>query len=910
MILEHFSVENWSCIRRIVVENLPVTGVVVFHGPNGTGKSSIVAALRAALMDYAPASTDRDLRRWFPTEGEPPRVTVGFRVGAIGYRLTKQFKKNGECRLEKQAAGGWELLTKSPAEVHDEAKRLAGGSDSTRGLYQLLWLDQAQFKLPTIKDFDAGVQADLRRVLGVMQTPLDDIFIGRVRERREVWYAARGKSSEPPKLKPKCQLSEKLTRLETYQQQLVVHEARHAEMRRSVERADNLERQIGTFDKNLATQTQTVNELRAEADRCQKRRTVFELARHRVNTAATVLATSEKALAERNELVGNIAGAQRGVVAARSAASAATEQLTAAQASLKELRQLLGERKGALRAAGQRLADAEHLERIRTNEAAATELRTTIASAERMAQDLENQRIRDAAEPIPSEKELNELQKLRSKSEQLRAEIEAASMHVTIVRNDGCPGKLALDGGPDTEVSVGAAEHRVRHRAELKVPGWGSVTLMRGTDGRDLDEVVADLSNLEDRFALGIAPFAIAPAEKDPLTTLQQRVADRKARQPFAKKNEADLKSLAPDGVPSLRGALARLENELRILSNAPTTSDATDIKCERVNVAECQKQFDAAEKDVEAETTRIESPEIGLRAVSERMNHDETKVSTTFRVLTDLLAKMPSAVEAQGRVDDAKKEVADADLALTEAALTEEEETIPERLNLAETSADNLTEQLDLAKREFHELRGSLKAFAGLHQDRADAAARVEVLKREVEREQLEAQAYDRLYQLFEECREKQLGTVVGPITNRVGRWMQLAGIGDYRGIEFNDAFLPHRLTGQEGRGSLPLDHESTGTYEQIALMARLALGTVLSAPGEPTVAVLDDPLTHSDASRVERMRAVLRSAAKGDGESTPPAGPLQILVFTCHPEWFSADAARSIDLGSPAVLQRTTTL
>ena len=81
----------------------------------------------------------------------------------------------------------------------------------------------------------------------------------------------------------------------------------------------------------------------------------------------------------------------------------------AAQSKLNELRFLFGERKGLLRAAGQRLADAEHLERMRANEAAATEMRATIASAERLTQDLESQRDRDAAEPIPTEKELKDL---------------------------------------------------------------------------------------------------------------------------------------------------------------------------------------------------------------------------------------------------------------------------------------------------------------------------------------------------------------------------------------------------------------------------------------------------------------------------------------------------------------------
>ena len=84
MILEGFEIENWSCIKRIAVDSLPPTGVVVLHGPNATGKSSIVAALRACLMDYPATSASQGLKRWFTKNGDDkPRVSVTFRRKAL-----------------------------------------------------------------------------------------------------------------------------------------------------------------------------------------------------------------------------------------------------------------------------------------------------------------------------------------------------------------------------------------------------------------------------------------------------------------------------------------------------------------------------------------------------------------------------------------------------------------------------------------------------------------------------------------------------------------------------------------------------------------------------------------------------------------------------------------------------------
>ncbi len=236
---------------------------------------------------------------------------------------------------------------------------------------------------------------------------------------------------------------------------------------------------------------------------------------------------------------------------------------------------------------------------------------------------------------------------------------------------------------------------------------------------------------------------------------------------------------------------------------------------------------------------------------------------------------------------------------------LTESEQTIADRVDAAGSGVHAVQNRLRDVEREMHELKGALSQSEGLHQERALAAARVEHLVRHTDRETLESQAYDRLVALFEECREKQLGTVMGPIHDRVVRWMRLLGIG-HHSIRFNDQFLPETLVAAGGAIELALDEESTGTIEQIGLFVRLALGSAISTADGPVVSVLDDPLTHSDTVRLELMRSVLASAAAGDSSATPPAGPLQILVFTCHPEWFVTDGAKVVDLSRPDILAR----
>jgi len=141
-----------------------------------------------------------------------------------------------------------------------------------------------------------------------------------------------------------------------------------------------------------------------------------------------------------------------------------------------------------------------------------------------------------------------------------------------------------------------------------------------------------------------------------------------------------------------------------------------------------------------------------------------------------------------------------------------------------------------------------------------------------------------------------------MGPIGARVLQWAQAIGLNEYQDVRFGERYLPdgNVLNSAGVNRCQALSDESYGTGEQLSLLVRLALGGTL-ARDEPTVAILDDPLAHADAAKHRRILDVLRLAAEGSAAWTPPAGPLQILIFTCHPDRFDyLTSARQIDLAS----------
>ena len=73
--------------------------------------------------------------------------------------------------------------------------------------------------------------------------------------------------------------------------------------------------------------------------------------------------------------------------------------------------------------------------------------------------------------------------------------------------------------------------------------------------------------------------------------------------------------------------------------------------------------------------------------------------------------------------------------------------------------------------------------------------------------------------------------------------------------------------------------------------LGVRLALGSILASVAEPAIAILDDPLTHCDVGRLNKMRSILRSAAEGDPMRTSPPS------CGCRP----ANTFNKVDLPQP---------
>jgi hypothetical protein len=906
VIIEGFDIENWSCIRKASVANLPETGVVVLHAPNQTGKSSIVKALRACLMDYPSNSAAAPIKGSFPRGTDlKPTVTVAFRKHGVRYQVTKNFGTNKSELRRLAGSGDWETEAASAADVHRLVVELSGGQKSDGGLHELLWPPQGQFDLP--KKFDDGVAGKLRGILGVLQTPLDDSFLQKVKERWNVWHSGERKPGKEASLKKSCSLHENRERLKMLEAELAAMEAKFREVEGFLRRIGELESRRIDLAGQLERQRAERKKLADEFETVKGRIAAFRLASERYNNAEKDHRAALKEQDDRRRMADRLAEVERELPASIEKAEHTTKQAALAATEVERLqkdRSESVERRRQTRERAGRISAQLNVLSMQDRLLSAKKEAGRAAAIEAKVKELE-QRLADR--PAPDQAALDKLRANRRDAERIRAERDAASIRLRLQPEPGAtPASVVIDGKP----AASAADHSVQRSAEANIPGWGTIVVHRGSDLGGIDDIESRLKTCDAEFTDLAARFGISANEPDALERLAVRKVENEQTQLELSAKRKELKEVAPKGTAALQSAVVEIETKLK--DSAAEAQNVEPLPNDRGELESLAATLERQIKNDETAASQLESQTKSAEDSLKRRRKEESDakdlllaLQTDVKSKRETLAERPSEEELVERVRASEQGLEDAQRQLNETKLSDEETAFESRLAVVEEAVTALEREIQANDNTYHKIEGQLSESEGLHGRRAAAAAKVERLRQLIEDEELERAAVDRLYELFDDCRDKQLGAVLEPIHARVLHWMKTLGLGDYTEVKFSDGFLPEKLV-RAGGGDFALHEESTGAQEQFAMLVRLALGSILSTADDPAVAILDDPLTHSDVGRLAKMRGILRRAAEGDPNSNPPAGPLQIIVLTCHPEWFRDERATVIDLQNPDVFTK----
>ncbi|MGL1833651.1 AAA family ATPase [Rhodocyclaceae bacterium SMB388] len=881
-------------------------GLNLFTGPNEAGKSTIVAAIRAAFFERHRSGSVEDLRPWGDSAAVPT-VELDFELDGEVCRLVKSFLAKKRCELTIGSHG------LDGAEAEDRLAELLGfmhaGKGASKaehwGIPGLLWIQQgaAHELRDAVGHATDHLRSALNESLGEVAASGGDELLATVQTQRGELLTEKGghpRGAYKDALDRAAELDAVLRELDTeidrYRQRVdalaklrVEHAADEAErpwldFRARQQAAGERLAEIRRVETTLATELERAVQVEGRINLLRSQIDAFVREEQAADKRADALEQARQALV---------------------AAGAPVEQWTARRA---ESAQALERARAALYAARRAETRATLIREVEDTraklEGAAAQL-ARAESAQRNALALQGRAA--ACELRPAE-----LKALRAQDRELadlRLQQAVAATRLSYALE---PGRSIEIG---TQTLTGSGEQRLLAETTLILPGLGRLEIAPG--GADLAELAARAADLEVRQQSLLARHGLAS-----LDAAEARQLEHARLQAALDSAQATLAALAPEGLDALRAEHARLQARAEEASQklAALAASSEALTGARAGVGS-SLGADDEDRDATRPIARDAVAVLGVadaEAAERHAAHSNTSIQQKLHQAELAAANAQTAFDAAARELASARAVIDApDRALRVAAASRD--LTDARAEQAAVNARIATLQQrvaearpDILQQDVERYRNSADQLEQRHRDRRDELMRLEVeLQTEGARGQEErraefardhaqaarratelgrrAQALDLLLRLLRDKRRALTRRLQAPLQKHLNHYLQL--LFPQANLEIDENLTPGPLTRPTASGNETGEFEalSFGAREQMGVISRLAYADLLAEAGRPTLVILDDALVHSDAERLAQMKRVLFDAATRH----------QILLFTCHPaNWRDLGvAARSLE-------------
>jgi hypothetical protein len=882
MRLRRLEVRRFRKLAGPVVLDRLGDGITVIGGDNEEGKSTVLAALKAALFE--PHGVGGAVREQMaPHDGGVPEVLVELEAGGGRYRLHKAFRKGGVSLDTPRGRLTGDAAEQALVDLLRFERRTAHkAKPQNLGLQAIFWLDQgtsfAGFEaLEAGRDrFSAAVEAETgalaagdrgRRLLQSVTAAARELWTPTWRETGPLAEASR-------RLQVLTAECEALRQRRQGYDAAIDRLARLRDDRRRAIEADELGRARETLlaaRKAVAGVEALESELvllRGEALLCRSQWQALEAqAERRRDLARRAAETAAAAAKAAEELVRLTGERERADVVAATAVDAETAAVDALAGIEREHEQASGQR---------RLVEITgRLARLRADHVAATE---AAAAVERLRASL-------AANPATAESVA------AAEEAQSRRREAAAALQVVATRLDFAPrmGATVLAAGNPHDPT---GPLHIAERTELELGGFGRVTVLPG--GGDVEKRRAALRRAEDGLAAALAAVgAVDTAQARAM--LEGRRDDERRLAHAEARLDAVLASHAVADLPALSGRLTGAEVELAMLSARVTPPvEAADLDALIEGLEQRRRAGrlarDAAREEQQrtaklatdrrmaaagCEARRLELAE--QQEAAQRALAEECQRCPEERLQDDLAAAAAAKAEAELRLAATERRFGAADAGFVRDRLAQAER----RVAAIEAEAQRLDREIRDAEVELRS--GEAQA---LGERLAEAEGELSRATADHTRLAQTARAWKLLHDELTAAVATARDALLAPVRQRIGPYLRRLF------PEAEVALDPQTLAlDRLRRGGVDerFNELSLGTREQLAIVVRLALaGLLQEKEGESPCLVLDDALVYADEVRLEVMKTILQQAAN----------ELQILILTCRPRDYRGLDARFLRL------------
>lgn len=836
-------------------------GINLFVGPNESGKSTLVDAIRAAFFErYKSASVDY-LQPWGDSSGAP-EVKLAFDWQGERWVLNKRFLNKPRCNVTVDGKHFSDAAAEDRlAELFGYQFALKGASKAEhQGIPGLLWVQQGTIQEIRGPVGHAGeqLQSALGTSLGEVASSTGDELTDTLEKERGQWLTRTGK--------PTGDYKAAIDACEAGRSKLADLDAQVAAYCAQVDELGRLRERRHTIDQPQPWRAERV--LAAEAQEHLKEVNGWRTKQQQDQAALRGRERSQELC--RQQIQGFEAKSEQ--LTKRAAAKAkAQEQVSDCEARQPQVDARLAQANTAYVEAKTAAAHArQQAERLRvqtekdTLSATLVNSRKALKQARALQTQLVDLRKRHQASTI-DEKVLTKLKRCRSKLDELAIRRESLA---TRVQFDLLSGKSLVIGN---ETVAGKGERLLLDATELAIPKVGTLRLQPG--GTDIAELVRDQERSQAQHDGLIAQLGIAT-----LAEGEQRVTASKDLAGQIERETARLEGMAPEGMDALSvqcdldtARLQELSGKLANLSEA--VPDVTDEAMAEAALETAQTKLRAAERAAaelkqalaiakQALTTACEEWE-QLNKELESPEH-KGSIKNANDQLTNLNAEAASLQDAinarQQQIEAAQPEVLQQDVDRHTRSADAMERAAIER----KQAIDRLESKLEtLGAQGLDEKRDTLQQEVEASERRRDELAR-------------HTAALDLLLSLLKDKRQALTRQLQAPLQKHLDRYLKL--LFPHASLTVDENLTPQMLTRQPTAGNENGDVGSLsyGTREQMGLISRLAYADLLREAGKPTLIILDDALVHSDSGRLAQMKRILFDAATRH----------QVLLFSCHPD------------------------
>lgn len=842
-------ITNFKTLSHLSWTDIPATGVFVIHGDNEQGKSTILEALHHVLF-IKHNSKAQPVRASQPIGKDvAPEVSLRFAFNQT------------ECLLHKR----W--LKGAQAEFHMGSTQSYTGAQAEEKFaeYFAQHVDVSLFEVLFTK------QGELTTTLGISEiTPLraaldsnsGDTTDNQVGESTEIM--ARVLAEYSKYYSPKTQRPTKL--LTQMQANLTAAKETHKEKTAKLATLEDHINQIERIQRGLAQDKKQLPEAKQAAELRSKELAMAEAVEHKAQTIAHDLELAEQTaklknhqLQQREQLATRLQQAHERLAELKPQVAQLTEQAEVEQQQITALQQTHAAALAAEEAARENLRLATEL----VAHAVATTKRQELARTYKSVIELDQQ--------------LRELSEVTEVTEDTILALQKAEQEVLMAKHthNQKSTKLIITATTDTDIEIDgqtitanttSQEHDITATTSVVI---GAVTA-RLEPGAGASESAAMLAAAEKHLKQLVDQTGFSSAIKA-----------RRAREDYLAAHQQH-KLLVSQRAAALQDTtLAQIEAELK----EDFTPAAVDAETARKQQEEAEAQFDQRQKDRACAGEELNTMQ---QRLAQRDLLAKQAVLQEAKEAAAEIQRQQDSAEQQLPLDDLQQEVAAAQAVVAQThkrrqAVDKELAVVDveSKRQLAQAAQSQLeaikhriaTADVDIAAQQSY-----IDAYAGVAEECDQAEAQLKIIQRKAEELDLRASAAKLLYQVMLEKQQEAHEKYSQPLVAELAR-LSRPIFGSQVGYTLSDSLEVTQRIGRAGE-TFDVAALSGGAQEQLAILIRFAIASLVGDEAQAVPVFLDDALGSSDPARLVAMGAVFNEIGK----------QRQVFVLTCVPNRYES--------------------